>query len=124
MLFVRVALLLTLAAAALACDVHESRSFANGPTAPTPPPTAAPPPTAPGPPTNVGNGSVSIRSISPASGAVIGVRQCPPGPFTTFTTLCTDRVRAAIDVQVERDIAAATIFVRFFDALRDCGVRP
>ena len=36
--------------------------------------------------------------------------------------MCTDRVRATFDVQVESDIAAAGIIVGFYDESRECGV--
>lgn len=119
----RFALLLILVTATVACDV-DGRRFPIAPTAPTPPTAAPTPPTptAPIPPTNVGNGTVAIRAISPTSGAIIRVRQCPPTGSFTLTTLCTDLVRATFDVQVESDIAAAGIIVGFYDESRQCGV--
>ena len=119
MMLVRAALLLSLVTASSACDVHDSR-FPISPTAPTQ--TSPPAPTAPLPPTNVGNGTVSIGSISPASGSVIRVRNCPPAGAATLTTLCTDLVRASIDVRVEADTPTSAVIVGFYDGARRCGV--
>ena len=114
----RAALLLILATASFACDVHDSR-FPISPTAPT---QTSPPTPTPLPPTNVGNGTVSIGSISPASGSIIRVRNCPPAGAATLTTLCTDIVHASIDVRVEADTPTSAVLVGFYDGARRCGV--
>jgi hypothetical protein len=111
MTFARFVLLPAVLTAFAACD---SRPALPGGLAGAVPvaPSSTPPPV---------SGTVAIRSISPAPGATVRVRSCPPGPLATFTTLCTDQVRATIDVRLDADVTPASVVVAFADGPKHCG---
>lgn len=89
----------------------------TGPSAPAPLP-----PVAPTPP---GFGSlratVTMTAITPAPGATVFVRDCPPGPAGTFTTLCTDQLKATFSVFLDGEAPDSTLRVVFSDGTRQCG---
>jgi hypothetical protein len=55
------------------------------------------------------------------SGTTVPVRDCPPGPFGTVTTLCTDQVRATFSVLNEGSARNGRLRVVFSDGTRQCG---
>jgi hypothetical protein len=67
-------------------------------------------PSSPAPgPTSTINGEITIRSISPGTGATVPVHLCAPGS----TRFCADQPRMTLDVVVDQDVPDAVLTVSF-----------
>lgn len=89
------------------------------PTAPSAP-SSSTAPVPPSPPTSgPGSGTIAVRELSPAPGAMLAVRSdCPAG---SVTRMCIDQWRGTFDVIVDREMTNAVLNVRFYDGQTICG---
>lgn len=79
----------------------------------------SPIPAAPAPP-----GQITVRSIAPASGATLAVRECPyyPSSFNlNFWEMCADPVLMIFDVEFEREVTNAVVTAGFYSGSQRCG---
>jgi hypothetical protein len=95
-----------------ACDSSSVRdaSFPN-PTAPASPP-APPPPAA--------QGDITIRSIEPASGARLAVRECEW--YSWYVDMCADRAPMTFDVLYRGSVSEAVVTAGFYKNVSRCGI--
>jgi hypothetical protein len=100
-----------------ACSASD-KTTPTAPTAPSRP--LLPVPSAPtrGP----GSGTIAIRELSPAPGAMLAVRSdCGPAYPGHPARTCTDKWHGAFDVTVDRDMTYAVLTVSFYEGQTKCG---
>jgi hypothetical protein len=92
----------------------------NMPTAPSAPTVTSRTSPATSPATSgPGQGTITIRELSPSPGASLTVRSCPSGGVTRA---CANQWRSTIDVEVNREMTNAVLVVRFYDGATLCGL--
>jgi hypothetical protein len=64
------------------------------------------------------NGEISIRSISRETGATLRLHDCSTVSDRKF---CTDDLRVAVDVAVDREVSRPQLRVTFMDGLQRCA---
>ena len=88
------------------------------PTAPSRPTVVTPAP-APSPaPPSAARGEITIREISPGSGATLTVRACDSG---NITRICTDQWRGTFEVVMDGGMSNAVLTVSFYNGPTRCG---
>ena len=90
-----------------ACDGPSARN-----SVPNPSPTA---PSAPAP-----QGEITVRSITPGSGATLTVRRCEWYPL--YVDFCADRSPMTFDVQYGAHVSEAVVTVGFYNGSQRCGL--
>lgn len=87
-----------------------------------PSPAVMPPPVpSPVPPVPAATGDITIRSITPATGATLRVRECENGGIGFFVSTCADQLRMTFDALIDRDIPNAVLTASFYDRQLRCG---
>jgi hypothetical protein len=83
---------------------------------PTPPPTGTEPATGPG------GGTIAVRELSPAAGALLIVpSNCPLSSPGDLPRTCTQSWHGTFEVTVDRPMSNAVLTVRFYDGQTICG---
>ena len=80
-----------------------------------PVPTAPSPPAPPEP-----QGDITVRSITPESGATLTVRQCEWYPL--YEDFCADRSPMKFDVRYGADVSESVVTAGFYNGSQRCGV--
>jgi hypothetical protein len=80
-------------------------------------PTAQPPSPPPSPPPPTA-GEITVTAIAPASGATLTLRDCSANGWQS---ICTEELRLAFDVVMDRSMPDATVTVGFHDGPLRCG---
>ena len=88
-----------------ACDDRSVRPVASTPTAPS---------------SAVPRGDITLRSISPASGATLSVRPCEW--YSWYVDVCADRSPMTFDVQYPDAVSEAVLTAAFYDGTQRCGI--
>jgi hypothetical protein len=76
-------------------------------------------------PTPAPTSKITVRSIAPASGATLPVRECPYYPSSlnlNFWEMCADQLQMSFDVEFERDVTNAVVTAGFYSGAQRCGL--
>jgi hypothetical protein len=63
-------------------------------------------------------GQLTLRSITPASGAVLAFRECG---FDGLEVMCNDEPRASVDVEIHQDVVDPALDLAFHSVSTKCG---